>query len=67
MKASEVRLMSIEEIKHKIAENKAALMHIRFQKKIGQLTDTSKISKTRRDIAKLLTILKEKENSNGKE
>ncbi len=67
MKVAEIRLMSVDEIKHKIAENKSALMHIRFQKKIGQLTDTSKFNKTKRDIAKLLTILKEKENSNGKE
>ncbi|MCD6579009.1 50S ribosomal protein L29 [bacterium] len=67
MKASEIKLMSIEEIKHKVAEKKAALMHIRFQKKIGQLTDTSKFNKTKREIARLLTILREKENSNGKE
>ena len=67
MKASDIRVMSVEEIKHKIVELKSELMHLRFQYKIGQLTDTSKFKKTKRDIARLLTILKEKENSNGKE
>ena len=66
MKASEIRVMSVEEIKQKIIESKSQLMHLRFQYKIGQLTDTSQIKKLKKDIARLLTILKEKENSDGK-
>ncbi len=54
--------MSVEEIKHKLVELKTSLMQMRFQKKIGQLTDTSKFSTTKKDIARLMTMLTEKEN-----
>ena len=65
MKTSDIRAMTFEELEHKAVELKSSLMHLRFQKKIGQLTDTSQINKTRKDIARVLTILKEKEKENG--
>ena len=42
MKTSEIRAMTVDEIKHKVDEMKSNLMHLRFQRKIGPLTDFSK-------------------------
>ena len=65
MKVSDIRAMTVEELEHKAIELKNSLMHLRFQKKIGQLTDMSQLNKTKKDIARVLTILKEKENGKG--
>ena len=60
MKTSDIRLMSIEEIKNKILESRNDLMNLRFQVVSGQLTDTSKLKTAKRDIARFETILQEK-------
>lgn len=61
MKIDEIRKFSDEELKTKIFDTKKEYMEMRFQHISGQLTDTSKIKKVRRDIARLETILKERE------
>jgi len=61
MKIEEIRKFSDEELKTKIFDTKKEYMEMRFQHISGQLTDTSKIKKIRRDIARLETILKERE------
>ncbi|MCK4643969.1 50S ribosomal protein L29 [bacterium] len=66
MKTSEIRAMTVDEIKHKVDEMKSNLMHLRFQRKIGQLTDFSKFKLEKKEIARFLTILTEKENKDGK-
>ncbi|MCK5223773.1 50S ribosomal protein L29 [Candidatus Calescamantes bacterium] len=66
MKTSEIRAMTVDEIKHKVDEMKSNLMHLRFQRKIGQLTDFSKFKSEKKEIARFLTILTEKENKDGK-
>jgi large subunit ribosomal protein L29 len=66
MKARDIRSMTMEEIRHKLVEMKSELMHLRFQRKIGQLTDTSKLKKTREEIARFITIQNEKELQDGK-
>ena len=68
MKISEMRLMSLEEINSKLIEARSDYMNLRFQAVSGQLTDTSKLTQSRRLIAKLETILREKQlgaNSEG--
>jgi large subunit ribosomal protein L29 len=57
MKAKEVRNLSAEEIKAKIADTRHELMNLRFQQVTGQLTDTSRLRALRRDIARMETIL----------
>jgi len=61
MKASEIRLMSVEEIKSKMLDVHKDYMDLRFQLVSGQLSDTSKMKQTRRLIAQYETILKEKQ------
>ncbi len=61
MKASEIRKMSVAEIEAAITETRHALMNMRFQTITGQLTDTSQVRVVRREIARLETILKEKQ------
>lgn len=61
MKISEIRLMGINEIDSKLVEARSDYMTLRFQAVSGQLTDTSKLRQTRRLIARLETILREKQ------
>ncbi len=61
MKTSEIRVMSTEEIRGKLSDTQNELMNLRFQAVTGQLTDTSRLKITRRDVALLKTILRERE------
>jgi len=61
MNASDIRKMSVAEIEEAITETRHALLNMRFQTITGQLTDTSQVRNVRRDIARLETILKEKQ------
>ena len=64
MKASEVREMSIADIRERIEIEKANLDSMKVNHTISPLEDTSKIAKARRDIARMMTILAEKESKN---
>ncbi|MBN2043397.1 MAG: 50S ribosomal protein L29 [Anaerolineales bacterium] len=61
MDAAEIREMSIENIQEELDDAREALMRLRFQLTTGELTDHTQIKQTRRKIARLITILKEKE------
>jgi large subunit ribosomal protein L29 len=61
MKSSDIRLMNSDEIKSKLLETRKEFMLLRFQSVSGQLTDTSKINNVKRLIARLETILREKQ------
>lgn len=65
MKISEIRLMSVEQLRTKLADTRNELMNLRFQQVTGQLTDTSRLKITRREIARLETILRERETAEG--
>ena len=64
MKASEVREMSIADIRERIEIEKANLDTMKMNHAISPLEDTSKIAKARKDIARMMTILAEKESQN---
>ena len=64
MKASEVREMSIADLRERIEAEKASLDTMKINHAISPLEDTSKIRKARRDIARMMTILAEKEKQN---
>lgn len=64
MKASEVHEMSISDLRDRIEVEKAALDTMKINHAISPLEDTSKIKKTRKDIARMMTILAEKEKQN---
>lgn len=61
MIASEIRQMSDEEILDAIEDQKEALFNLRFQQASGQLEDTNMLKRTRRDIARLYTVLRERQ------
>jgi large subunit ribosomal protein L29 len=61
MKSSEIRLMNPDEIESKLLETRKEFMLLRFQSVSGQLTDSSKITNIKRLIARLETILREKQ------
>ena len=64
MKASEIREMSVADIRERIEIEKANLDTMKVNHTISPLEDTSKIAKARKDIARMMTILAEKESQN---
>lgn len=63
MKATEVRLLTTLEIKERIEQDLDTMITLRFQHASSQLNDTSKLNKARRDVARMVTVLKERELS----
>ena len=62
MKTSEVREMSVADLRDRIQVEKNRLDTMRLIHAISPLEDTSEFKKVRKDIARMLTILAEKEN-----
>jgi len=62
MKASELRGKSADELKQELQSLLKAQFSLRMQKATQQLSNTSQIHKTRRNIARVRTLLTEKEN-----
>jgi large subunit ribosomal protein L29 len=60
MKLTEIRALSSEEIKTKMADTREELMKLRFQAVSGQLSDTSRLPSVRKEIARMQTVLNEK-------
>ena len=60
MKAAELRTMSVEALEEKVKELKAELFNLRFQHAINQLENPHKITDVKRDIARVMTVLQEK-------
>jgi len=60
MKVSDIKDLSIEDIKAKIAEEKASLAKLKVSHKVSQLENPLSIRKSRKNIARLLTVLNQK-------
>jgi large subunit ribosomal protein L29 len=60
VKVEKVREMTVEDLLGKEKELREQIFRLRFQKSIGQLDNALKIRETRRDIARVKTVLKEK-------
>ncbi len=63
MKPSQVREMGSDELKAKEKELQEQLFRLRVQKSIGQLDNAIKLREVRRDIARVKTVLREKQVS----
>ena len=61
MKISEIREMSVADLRDRISVEKANLDTMKINHAISPLEDTSKFKKSRKDIARMLTVLTEKE------
>ena len=60
MKATELRDMTVEQLNSKLGELKEELFNLRFQLAINQLDNPHKITDVKRDIARVMTVLREK-------
>ena len=60
MKAAELKNMTSAELTSKLKELKSELFNLRFQNAINQLENPHKIADTKKDIARVMTIIAEK-------
>ena len=60
MKATELRKMTSAELTSKLKELKSELFKLRFQNEINQLDNPHKIEDVKKDIARVMTVLHEK-------
>ena len=67
MKIYEIRELSTEDLKNKLKEETESLENLKFQKAVGQLENFKSIMNTRRLIARIHTLLKERESASKKE
>ena len=63
MKASELRELTGEELQTKLTELKEELFNLRFQLAVNQLENSSRIGAVKKDIARVSTILRQRELS----
>ncbi len=63
MKPAKVREMGLDELRTKEKELLEQLFRLRVQKSLGQLDNAIKLRETRRDIARVKTVLREKQVS----
>lgn len=61
MKPDEIRTMADEEILAEIEDAKEELMRLRFQQATGELTDYTRLRQLRRNIARMNTIINERQ------
>ena len=60
MKVKELRELTVEQLENKLAELKNELFNLRFQLAINQLENPNRIPEVRHDIARVMTLLREK-------
>ena len=61
MKINEVREIAKTDLKKELFEQKRSLMNLRFRKSAMQLTDTNELSRVRKNIARIKTVIRERE------
>lgn len=61
MKMEELRKLSTEELNNKIKESKEELFNLRFQQAIGNLEKPVRLRELRKQVAKMKTIIRERE------
>lgn len=63
MNIKEIRDMSSEELKKALEESKVELFDLRFQRATGSIENPMRIRELKKSIARILTVLKERENA----
>lgn len=61
MQVYEIRQLSTVEIQQRLEDAREELFNLRFQWSSGQLRDNNRLTQVKRDIARMLTILRERE------
>jgi len=59
MKAAELRKLSLEELKDKLAAARKGLFNLRFQHAVGQLEKKSRLKEQKKEITRILTVMTE--------
>lgn len=65
MKYAELNSLSDEKLVHRELDLERQLLEMNFRKKLGQLEDTSRLAKVRRDIARARTVERQRELAQG--
>jgi large subunit ribosomal protein L29 len=60
MKASDARAMTVDQLDDEVLKLKKEQFNLRFQRATGQLENTSRVRQVRRDIARMMTIARQK-------
>lgn len=63
MKSNELREKSVDELKALSEQERKALFDLRFQHYTGQLTNTAALTRTRRNVARIETLIRERQLS----
>jgi len=61
MKASELRELTVEELRAKLTELKTELFNLRFQLAVNQLENSNRIGAVKKDIARVSTVIRQRE------
>ena len=67
MKTKEIRNLSDQDLQKQLEQSKSELFNLRFQLATGQLENTMMIGLVKKDIARIKTIIRERELNIGKE
>tara|TARA_B100000989_G_scaffold170301_1_gene127532 strand:- start:1373 stop:1567 length:195 start_codon:yes stop_codon:yes gene_type:complete len=63
IKKKDIKKLTVDQAKKDLEKNKKDLFNLRFQKANGQLTNTSKVNVTKKNIAKLITFIERKKSA----
>lgn len=63
VKTKDLRAMTIDELEAKLVESKKEQFNLRIQQSTGQLSNTAQIRKTRREVAKINTLIAERKKN----
>jgi large subunit ribosomal protein L29 len=61
--ATELRDLSVEEIENRLSETREELFNLRFQNATGQLDNYKRLGELRKEVARIKTVLRERELS----
>ena len=67
MKALDLRVQTIDQLKEQLVNLKKESLNLRFQRAGGQLEGTARIRAVRRDIARINTVLTEKQHASNQD
>ena len=63
MKVAEVRELAVDDLRQRVKELDDQLFRLRIQKSMGQIEAAQKLKSLRRDLARVKTVLREKESA----
>lgn len=67
MKVEEIRELSVDEMMDALVEAKEERFNLRFQVATNQLDNTARLEQVKKEIARILTVLREREMADAKE